>query len=122
MKYVITENQKIDTFQKILDMSISTLKEKCDEIERFGADAEEIVSFDACDELSTTSSIKVIDIIIDKGQIFLILDFYTESINQYQSIDSLIWELQYQIQSYMGRNTIKLVHNDTIHNKVDSNW
>lgn len=99
-----------------------TLKEKCDEIERFGADAEEIVSFDACDELSTTSSIKVIDIIIDKGQIFLILDFYTESINQYQSIDSLIWELQYQIQSYMGRNTIKLVHNDTIHNKVDSNW
>ena len=46
MKYIITENQQIETFQKILDMSVSLLKDKCDEIVRMGADAEEIVSFD----------------------------------------------------------------------------
>jgi len=40
MKYIITENQQIETFQKIMDMSVSLLKDKCDEIVRMGADAE----------------------------------------------------------------------------------
>jgi len=122
MKYIITENQQIETFQKILDMSVSLLKDKCNEIVRMGADSEEIVSFDACDELESINKIEVVDTKIDKGFVILFLDFYTESISQYQNIDNLIWELQYQIQSYMGKNTVKLVHNDTIHKKIDSNW
>jgi hypothetical protein len=65
MKYIITENQQIETFQKILDMSVSLLKDKCDEIVRMGADAEEIVSFDVCDELESIKKIKVVDTKID---------------------------------------------------------
>jgi hypothetical protein len=122
MKYLITESQQIQTFQKILNISLSLLQEKCDEQRELGAEAREIINFDACDELGTTDSIKVIDVKIDKGFIILFLDFYTESIHQYQSVDNLIWELQYQIQSYVGKNTVKLVHNDTIHNKTNSNW
>ena len=103
-------------------MSVSLLKDKCNEIVRMGADSEEIVSFDACDELESINKIEVVDTKIDKGFVILFLDFYTESISQYQNIDNLIWELQYQIQSYMGKNTVKLVHNDTTHKKIDSNW
>ena len=120
MKYIITENQKDKTFQKLIDLSISSLRDKCNKMDELGA--EEIVSFEACEQLNTTSGVKIVEINIDNGIIILFLDFYTESMFQNQSIDDLIWELKYEMEYYLGKNNIKLVHNDTIHNKINTNW
>jgi hypothetical protein len=122
MKYIITENQKDKTFQKLIDLSISSLRDKCNKMDELGAESEEIVNFEACDQLNTTSDVKIVNFNINNGIIILFLDFYTESIVQNQSIDNLIWELKYEMEYYVGKNTIKLVHNDTIHNKINTNW
>jgi hypothetical protein len=121
MKIIITEEQQQKSLQKIIDFALSNLNEKCDEQEEMGADAREIVSFDACEALESTTSVKVVHSKYYNGSLFLFLDFYFESIT-YVSADDLIWELQYQAQSLMGKGNIKLVHNDTINNKIDPNW
>ena len=115
---ILKEDDRQTTFQKLIDSSLSVLKEKCDEQEERGADAEEIVNFEACDELSSTNEVKVIDYKIDKGIIVLFLNFHVESI-RYQDIDNLIWELQYQVQKLTGRGSVKLVHNDTINERIN---
>ena len=122
MKYIITENQKNKIFQKFIDLSISSLRDKCNKMDELGAESEEIVNFEACDQLNTTSDVKIVNFNINNGIIILFLDFYTESIVQNQSIDNLIWELKYEMEYYLGKNNIKLVHNDTIHNKINTNW
>jgi hypothetical protein len=97
-------------------MSLSLLQEKCDEQHELGAEAREIINFDACDELETTGSIKVIDVKIDKGFIILFLDFYTESIHQYQSVDNLIWELPYIIKLILIGNELSNLRKSTTRN------
>ena len=115
---ILKEDDRQNKFQKLIDVSLSILKEKCDDQEERGADAEEIVNFEACDELSSTNEVKVIDYKIDKGIIVLFLNFHVESI-RYQNIDNLIWELQYQVQKLTGRGSVKLVHNDTINERIN---
>lgn len=118
---ILKEDVKQESFQKLINTSLSILKDKCDDQEERGADADEIVNFDACEVMSSTKSVEVVDYKIDNGIIILFLDFYTEGLKNVD-IDYLIWELQYQIQTLTGRGTVKLVHNDTIFNKVDQNW
>jgi hypothetical protein len=115
---ILKEDDRQNQFQKLIDSSLSILKEKCDDQEERGADAEEIVNFEACDELSSTNEVKVVDYKIDKGIIVLFLNFHVESI-RYQDIDNLIWELQYQVQTLTGRGSVKLVHNDTINKRLN---
>ena len=115
---ILKEDDRQATFQKLIDSSLSVLKEKCDDQEERGADAEEVVNFEACDELASTNSVKVIDYKIDKGIVVLFLNFHIESI-RYQDIDNLIWELQYQVQKLTGRGSVKLVHNDTINERIN---
>ena len=115
---ILKEDDRQNKFQKLIDGSLSILKEKCDDQEERGADAEEIVNFEACDELSSTNEVKVVDYKIDKGIIVLFLNFHVESI-RYQNIDNLIWELQYQVQKLTGRGSVKLVHNDTINERLN---
>jgi hypothetical protein len=115
---ILKEDDRQNKFQKLIDSSLSILKEKCDDQEERGADAEEIVNFEACDELSSTNEVKVVDYKIDKGIIVLFLNFHVESI-RYQNIDNLIWELQYQVQTLTGRGSVKLVHNDTINERLN---
>lgn len=116
---ILAQNTKlIETFQKLINNSLLFLIKKCDDQEEQGAGAEEIVNFEACDELESTNEIKVVDYKIDKGIIVLFLNFYVESI-RYQNIDNLIWELQYQVQSLTGRGSVKLVHNDTINERLN---
>jgi hypothetical protein len=115
---ILKEDDRQNKFQKLIDVSLSILKEKCDDQEERGADAEEIVNFEACDELSSTNEVKVVDYKIDKGIIVLFLNFHVESI-RYQNIDNLIWELQYQVQTLTGKGSIKLVHNDTINERLN---
>ena len=95
MQYIITENQGINTFKRILDRYVSSLRDKCNEMDELGAEAEEIVSFEACDQLSTTLDIKVVEIKQSKGFIVLFLDFYTESGSVHQNIDDLLLLLYY---------------------------
>ncbi len=118
---ILKEDTKQESFQKLINTSLSILKDKCDDQEERGADADEIVNFDACEVMSSTKSVEVVDYKIDNGIIILFLDFYTEGLKNVD-IDYLIWELQYQVQTLTGRGTVKLVHNDTIFNKVDQNW
>jgi hypothetical protein len=115
---ILKEDDRQNKFQKLIDGSLSILKEKCDDQEERGADAEEIVNFEACDELSSTNEVKVVDYKIDKGIIVLFLNFHVESI-RYQNIDNLIWELQYQVQTLTGKGSVKLVHNDTINKRLN---
>jgi hypothetical protein len=115
---IIKEDNRIETFQKLINNSLLFLIKKCDDQEEQGVNAEEIVNFKACDELESTNEVKVVDYKIDKGIIILFLNFYVESI-RYQNIDNLIWELQYQVQSLTGRGSIKLVHNDTINERLN---
>ena len=115
---IIKEDNRIETFQKLINNSLLSLREKCDDQEERGADIEEIVNFGACDELESTSEVEVVDYKIDKGIIVLFLNFHVDSII-YQNTDNLIWELQYQVQSLTGRGSIKLVHNDTINERLN---
>ena len=115
---ILKEDDRQNKFQKLIDGSLSILKEKCDDQEERGADAEEIVNFEACDELSSTNEVKVVDYKIDKGIIVLFLNFHVESI-RHQNIDNLIWELQYQVQTLTGKGSVKLVHNDTINERLN---
>ena len=115
---IIKEDNRIETFQKLINNSLLSLREKCDDQEERGVGAEEIVNFKACDELESTSEVKVVDYKIDKGIIVLFLNFHVDSII-YQNTDNLIWELQYQVQSLTGRGSIKLVHNDTINERLN---
>ena len=115
---ILKEDNRPNKFQKLIDSSLSILREKCDDQEERGADAEEIVNFEACDELSSTNGVKVVDYKIDKGIIVLFLNFHVESI-RHQNIDNLIWELQYQVQTLTGKGSVKLVHNDTINERLN---
>lgn len=116
---ILAQNTKlIETFQKLINNSLLILIKKCDDQEEQGDNAEEIVNFEACDELESINEVKVVDYKIDKGIIVLFLNFYVESI-RYQNTDNLIWELQYQVQSLTGRGSIKLVHNDTINERLN---
>ena len=118
---ILKEDTKQESFQKLINSSLSILKDKCDDQEERGADADEIVNFESCEEMVFTKSVDVVDYKIDKGIIILFLDFHMEGIKNV-GIENLIWELQYQIQTLTGKGTVKLVHNDTIFNKIDSNW
>jgi hypothetical protein len=115
---ILKEDNRPNKFQKLIDSSLSILREKCDDQEERGADTEEIVNFEACDELSSTNGVKVVDYKIDKGIIVLFLNFHVESI-RHQNIDNLIWELQYQVQTLTGKGSVKLVHNDTINERLN---
>ena len=57
---------------------------------------EEIVNFEACDELSSTNGVKVVDYKIDKGIIVLFLNFHVESI-RHQNIDNLMRRVQFAV-------------------------
>ena len=117
------EDDRQATFQKLIDSSLSILKEKCDDQKEQGANAEEIVNFEACDELSWTNEVKVVDYKIDKGIIVLFLNFHVEvEYTNNQNIDSLIWELKYQIETLTGKGGVKLVHNDTINDRLNNKW
>lgn len=117
---ILKEDDRQNKFQKLIDISLSILKEKCDDQEEQGADAEEIVNFEACDELSWTNEVKVVDYKIDKGIIVLFLNFHVEvEYTNNQNIDSLIWELQYQVETLTGKGGVKLVHNDTINDRLN---
>ena len=122
MQYIITENQRIKTYKLMLDMSLSSLRDKCNEMDELGAEAEEIVNFEACDQLSTTLDIKIYEVKHSNGFIVLFLDFYTESVSLHQNIDDLLYALQYEMDGDYGKNIFKLVHNETIHNKLFPDW
>ena len=122
MQYIITENQRIKTYKLMLDMSLSSLRDKCNEMDELGAEAEEIVSFEACDQLSATLDIKVVEIKHSKRFIVLFLDFYLETGFAHQPIDDLLYALQYEMDGDYGKNIFKLVHNETIKNKFFSDW
>jgi len=120
---ILKEDDRQATFQKLIDSSLSILKEKCDDQKEQGANAEEIVNFEACDELSWTNEVKVVDYKIDKGIIVLFLNFHVEvEYTNNQNIDSLIWELKYQIETLTGKGGVKLVHNDTINDRLNNKW
>ena len=122
MQYIITENQRIKTYKLMLDMSLSSLRDKCNEMDELGAEAEEIVNFEACDQLSTTLDIKIYEVKHSNGFIVLFLDFYTESVSLHQNIDDLLYALKYEMDRDYGKNIFKLVHNETIHNKLFPDW
>ena len=122
MQYIITENQRIKTYKLMLDMSLSSLRDKCNEMDELGAEAEEIVNFEACDQLSTTLDIKIYEVKHSNGFIVLFLDFYTESVSLHQNIDDLLYELKNEMDEHYGKNVFKLVHNETIHNKLFPDW
>ncbi len=120
---ILKDDDRQNKFQKLIDSSLSILKEKCDDQEERGADAEEIVNFEACDELSWTNEVKVVDYKIDKGIIVLFLNFHVEvEYTNNQNIDSLIWELKYQVETLIGKGGVKLVHNDTINDRLNNKW
>ena len=48
MKFVITENQKLESFQKIIDIALSELRSICNDMD---AESEEIISFEGCAQL-----------------------------------------------------------------------
>lgn len=114
---IIKEDNRIETFQKLINNSLLSLREKCNDQEEQGAGAEEIVNFEACDELESTIKVEVVDYKIDKGIIVLFLNFHIYSYGK--NTDNLIWELKYQVDSLIGRGGVKLVHNDTITKRLN---
>ena len=63
MKIIITEDQlKTAVFQNAVDMAIDDIKKKCDNINDLGADAEEIISFDVCDQLESIKRIEIVNV------------------------------------------------------------
>jgi len=120
MKYIITERQKndmsktvISTFQKAIDISMLKLKRECDRQDMLGAETDNVINFEACDEISVTESIEVTAVDFVLGSPVVFLNFHKTPSHGHHSDGDSIKELKHIIRRIIGPKVV-LVFNDVI--------
>ena len=109
MKIIITEDQlKTAVFQNAVDMALDDIKKKCDNINDLGADAEEIISFDVCDQLESIKRIEIVTVYKINNIIEMGLIVYKDSIFTSMDDGDYLYELEHHLREFLGKGNFKL--------------
>lgn len=134
MKIIITEEQfklltesNIDAMQNLINMAFDTLKENCEGGYYIRSHRNYI-----CDPVEMIEEIKVIDVskmqvmkIFEKDKIDIInitVDFYVDSINEYNNLDNFIYELILETRNIVGGNFITIHYREVINKRKNFDW
>ena len=123
MKIIITEDQlKTSVFQNAVDMSLDDIKKKCDNINDLGADAEEIISFDVCDQLESIKRIEIVTLYKTNNIIEIGLIVYKDSIFTSMDDGDYLYELDHHLREFLGKGNFKLKLLNVINENPRSDW
>jgi hypothetical protein len=123
MKIIITEDQlKTTVFQNAVDMALEDIKKKCNNMNDFGADAEEIISFDVCDQLESIKRIEIVTAYKTNNIIEMGLIVYKDSIFSSTDDGDYLYELEYHLREFLGKGNFKLKLLNVINENSRSDW
>ena len=134
MKIIITESQykmllesNFESMQSLIDMAFDTVKENCEGGYYIMAHQDYI-----CNPIDMIEEIKVVD--VSKGQsmgyfekdkidtINITVDFYIDSIREYNNLDNFIYELQEEAKNVLGGVNIIITKRETINKRKNFDW
>ena len=134
MKIIITESQykmllesNFESMQSLIDMAFDTVKENCEG----GYYIRQHQNY-ICDPAEMIEEIKVVD--VSKGQsmdyfekdkidtINITVDFYIDSIREYNNLDNFIYELQEESRNVLGGVNIIIIKRETINKRKNFDW
>ncbi len=134
MKIIITESQykmllesNTESMQSLIDMAFDTVKENCGG----GYYIRQHQNY-ICDPAEMIEEIKVID--VSKGQVMdyfekdkidiinITVDFYIDSIHEYNNLDNFIYELQEEARSVVGGRFITITKREVINKRKNFDW
>jgi hypothetical protein len=95
---------KIQKYQKLIDASISLLKNRC---ETMNTEDDEYVSFDACDLIDNGVKVSLNDVEKLNDTLLLIVDV-TYKNWEYLDESSFILELENELKIWIGKNKIRI--------------
>jgi len=116
MKVLITENQLLNVYQKIVDITLSDLKDICEnyvEDENWDYSDQDM----DCVTIDTVESVEVVTAF--DNEIGLIV--YIDSIFDTVDVGSFFWDLEKQIIETTGNRNIKIKLLNVINNR-ERNW
>jgi len=134
MKIIITESQykmllesNFESMQSLIDMAFDTVKENCEG----GSYIRQHQNY-ICDPAEMIEEIKVVD--VSKGQVMdyfekdktdiinITVDFYIDSIHEYNNLDNFIYELQEEARNVLGGVNIIIIKRETINKRKNFDW
>jgi len=134
MKIIITESQykmllesNNESMQSLIDMAFDTVKENCEGGYYIRSHQNYI-----CDPAEMIEEIKVVD--VSKGQVMdyfekdkidiinITVDFYIDSIHEYNNLDNFIYELQKEARNVLGGVNIIIIKRETINKRKNFDW
>ena len=134
MKIIITESQykmllesNFESMQSLIDMAFDTVKENCEG----GYYIRQHQNY-ICDPAEMIEEIKVVD--VSKGQVMdyfekdkidiinITVDFYIDSIREYNNLDNFIYELQEESRNVLGGVNIIITKRETINKRKNFDW
>ena len=134
MKIIITESQykmllesNFETMQTLIEMAFHTVKENFEGGYYIMAHQDYI-----CNPIDMIEEIKVVD--VSKGQsmdyfekdkidtINITVDFYIDSIREYNNLDNFIYELQEEAKNVLGGVNIIIIKRETINKRKNFDW
>jgi len=134
MKIIITESHykmllesNFESMQSLIDMAFDTVKENCEG----GYYIRQHQNY-ICDPAEMIEEIKVVD--VSKGQVMdyfekdkidiinITVDFYIDSIHEYNNLDNFIYELQEEVRSVVGGRFITITKREVINKRKNFDW
>lgn len=116
-----------ESMQSLIDMAFDTVKENCEGGYYIMAHQDYI-----CNPIDMIEEIKVVD--VSKGQsmgyfekdkidtINITVDFYIDSIREYNNLDNFIYELQEESRNVLGGVNIIIIKRETINKRKNFDW
>lgn len=134
MKIIITESQykmllesNLDSMQSLIDMAFDSVKENCEGGYYIMSHHDYI-----CSSVGLIEEIKVVDVSKvqvmdyfekDKTDIINItVDFYIDSIREYNNLNNFIYELQEEARYIVGGKFITIIEREVINKRKNFNW
>jgi len=134
MKIIITESQykmllesNLDSMQSLIDMAFDSVKENCENGYYIMSHHDYI-----CNPIDMIEEIKVVDVSKvqvmdyfekDKTDIINItVDFYIDSIREYNNLNNFIYELQEEARYIVGGKFITIIEREVINKRKNFNW
>lgn len=134
MKIIVTESQykmllesNFESMQSLIDIAFDGVKENCEKGYYIMAHHDYI-----CDPIEMIEEIKVVD--VSKGQVMdyfekdkndiinITVDFYIDSIREYNNLDNFIYELQEEARSVVGGKFITINYGEVINKRKNFDW
>ena len=134
MKIIITESQykmllesNFESMQSLIDMAFDSVKENCEGGYYIMSHHDYI-----CSSVGLIEEIKVVD--VSKGQVMdyyekdktdmlnITVDFYIDSIREYNNLNNFIYELQEEARYIVGGKFITIIEREVINKRKNFNW